>query len=60
MHGVLVEVLGEGVLILGESGVGSQTALARQRGHRLIADDLIEIRRVSDTTPSTRAREYPI
>lgn len=52
MHGVMVEVLGEGILILGESGVGkSETALELvKRGHRLIADDLVEIRRVSDTT----------
>ncbi|MFA5586408.1 MAG: HPr(Ser) kinase/phosphatase [Saccharofermentanales bacterium] len=52
MHGVLIEVLGEGILILGESGVGkSETALELiKRGHRLIADDLVEIRRVSDTT----------
>ncbi|NLA72155.1 MAG: HPr(Ser) kinase/phosphatase [Clostridiaceae bacterium] len=52
MHGVLVEVLGEGVLILGESGVGkSETALELvKRGHRLIADDMVEARRVSDTT----------
>lgn len=52
MHGVLVEVLGEGILILGESGVGkSETAMELvKRGHRLIADDLVEVRRVSDTT----------
>jgi HPr kinase/phosphorylase len=51
-HGVLVEVYGEGVLILGESGVGkSETALELvKRGHRLIADDIVEIRRVSDST----------
>lgn len=51
-HGVLVEVYGEGILIQGESGVGkSETALEIvKRGHRLIADDLVEIRRVSDTT----------
>jgi len=51
-HGVLVEVYGEGILILGESGVGkSETALELvKRGHRLIADDVVEIRRVSDTT----------
>ncbi len=51
-HGVLVEVYGEGVLILGESGVGkSETALELvKRGHRLIADDVVEIRRVSDKT----------
>jgi len=52
IHGVLVEVYGEGILIQGESGVGkSETALEIvKRGHRLIADDLVEIRRVSDTT----------
>ncbi len=51
-HGVLVEVYGEGVLILGESGVGkSESALELvKRGHRLIADDIVEIRRVSDST----------
>ncbi len=51
-HGGLVEVYGEGVLILGESGVGkSETALELvKRGHRLIADDVVEIRRVSDKT----------
>ena len=51
-HGVLVGVYGEGVLILGESGVGkSETALELvKRGHRLIADDVVEIRRVSDKT----------
>ncbi len=51
-HGVLVEVYGEGVLLLGESGVGkSETALELvKRGHRLIADDVVEIRRVSDST----------
>ena len=47
-HGVLVEVYGEGVLLLGESGVGkSETAVELiKRGHRLIADDAVEIRRV--------------
>ncbi len=52
LHGVLVEVYGEGVLILGESGVGkSETAMELvKRGHRLVADDLVEVRRVSDTT----------
>lgn len=51
-HGVLVEVYGEGILILGESGVGkSETALEIvKRGHRLIADDVVEIRKVSDQT----------
>ncbi len=51
-HGVMVEVYGEGILILGESGVGkSETAMELvKRGHRLIADDVVEIRKVSDTT----------
>ncbi len=51
-HGVLVEVYGEGILILGESGVGkSETALELvKRGHRLVADDVVEIRKVSDKT----------
>ncbi|MBQ7740986.1 MAG: HPr(Ser) kinase/phosphatase [Eubacterium sp.] len=49
-HGVLVEVYGEGVLIVGESGAGkSETAVELiKRGHRLIADDAVEIRKVSD------------
>lgn len=48
-HGVLVEVYGEGILIIGDSGVGkSETAIELiKRGHRLIADDAVEIRRVS-------------
>lgn len=51
-HGVLVEVYGEGVLIMGESGVGkSETAIELvKRGHRLVADDAVEIKRVSDKT----------
>lgn len=51
-HGVLVEVYGEGILILGESGVGkSETALELvKRGHRLVADDSVELRKVSDKT----------
>lgn len=51
-HGVLVEVYGEGVLLLGDSGVGkSETAIDLvKRGHRLIADDAVEIKRVSDKT----------
>ncbi len=51
-HGVLVEVYGEGVLLLGDSGVGkSETAIELiKRGHRLIADDAVEIRRVSAKT----------
>jgi HPr kinase/phosphorylase len=49
VHGVLVEVFGVGALIMGDSGVGkSETALALiERNHRLVADDLVEIRRVS-------------
>lgn len=51
-HGVMVEVYGEGLLLLGESGVGkSETAIELvKRGHRLIADDAVEIRRVSSKT----------
>ena len=51
-HGVLVEVYGEGVLILGDSGIGkSETAVELlKRGHRFIADDAVEIRRVSAKT----------
>ncbi len=51
-HGVLVEVYGEGILILGESGVGkSETAVELlKRGHRLVADDAVEIKKVSAKT----------
>ena len=51
-HGVFVEVYGEGILILGESGIGkSETAIELvKRGHRLIADDAVEIKRVSAKT----------
>ena len=51
-HGVLVEVYGEGILLLGESGVGkSETAIELlKRGHRLIADDAVEIKKVSNKT----------
>ncbi len=51
-HGVLVEVYGEGILILGESGVGkSENAIELlKRGHRLVADDAVEIKRVSSKT----------
>ena len=51
-HGVLVEVYGEGMLILGDSGIGkSETAIELvKRGHRLIADDAVDIKRVSDKT----------
>ena len=52
VHGVLVDVFGEGVLIMGESGIGkSETALELiKRGHRLVSDDVVEIRKVSDAT----------
>lgn len=56
-HGVLVEVYGEGILILGDSGIGkSETAIELiKRGHRLIADDAVEISKVSDVTLVGRA-----
>lgn len=58
-HGVLVEVYGEGILIMGESGVGkSETAVELlKRGHRLIADDAVELRRVSNRTIVGQAPE---
>ncbi len=51
-HGVLVEVYGEGILMLGDSGIGkSETAIELvKRGHRLIADDAVEIKKVSAKT----------
>ncbi len=51
-HGVMVEVYGEGILMLGESGIGkSETAVELlKRGHRLIADDAVEIKKVSNKT----------
>ena len=54
-HGVLVEVYGEGILILGDSGIGkSETAIELiKRGHRLVADDAVEIRRIGDTLTGT-------
>ena len=56
-HGVLVEVYGEGILILGDSGIGkSETAIELiKRGHRLIADDAVEISKVSEKTLVGRA-----
>ncbi|WP_432627293.1 HPr(Ser) kinase/phosphatase [Brotaphodocola sp.] len=52
IHGVLVDVFGEGVLIMGESGIGKSEAALEliKRGHRLVTDDVVEIRKVSDAT----------
>ena len=52
VHGVLVDVYGEGVLITGESGIGKSEAALEliRRGHRLVTDDVVEIRKVSDDT----------
>ncbi len=52
VHGVLVDIFGIGVLITGESGIGKSEAALElvKRGHRLIADDVVEIRKVSDET----------
>lgn len=52
VHGVLVDVFGEGVLITGESGIGKSEAALEliKRGHRLVSDDVVEIRKVSDDT----------
>ena len=52
VHGVLVDVYGEGVMITGESGIGKSEAALEliRRGHRLVTDDVVEIRKVSDDT----------
>ena len=52
IHGVLVDVYGEGVLIMGESGIGKSEAALEliKRGHRLVSDDVVEISKVSDVT----------
>lgn len=52
IHGVLVDVYGEGVLITGESGIGKSEAALEliKRGHRLVTDDVVEIKKVSDET----------
>jgi HPr kinase/phosphorylase len=59
MHGVLVEVFGEGVLLTGDSGIGkSETALELiKRGHRLIADDAVEVKRIGRDELSGSAPE---
>jgi HPr kinase/phosphorylase len=51
-HGVLCEIYGEGILIMGESGVGKSEAAIElvKRGHRLVADDAVEIKKTSDST----------
>lgn len=58
-HGVLVEIYGEGVLLMGDSGIGkSETALELiKRGHRLVADDAVEIKRIDKTTLTGQAPE---
>ena len=52
VHGVLVDVYGEGLIITGESGIGKSEAALEliKRGHRLVTDDVVEIRKVSDET----------
>lgn len=52
IHGVLVDVYGEGVLIMGESGIGKSEAALEliKRGHRLVSDDVVEIKKVSEKT----------
>ncbi len=52
IHGVLVDVYGEGLLIMGDSGIGKSEAALEliKRGHRLVSDDVVEIRKVSDDT----------
>lgn len=52
IHGVLVDVYGEGVLITGESGIGKSEAALElvRRGHRLVSDDVVEISRINDHT----------
>ncbi len=52
VHGVLVDVYGEGVLITGESGIGKSEAALEliKRGHRLVSDDVVELRKVSENT----------
>ncbi len=51
-HGVLVEVYGEGILLMGDSGIGKSEAAVEllKRGHRLIADDAVEIRKISNNS----------
>ena len=57
VHGVLMDVFGEGVLIMGESGIGKSEAALEliKRGHRLVSDDVVELSKVSDVTIVGRA-----
>ena len=50
IHGVLVDIYGEGVLIMGESGIGKSEAALEliRRGHRLVTDDVVEIRKINE------------
>ena len=59
VHGVLVDIYGEGVLITGESGIGKSEAALEliKRGHRLVTDDVVEIRKVSEDTLIGKAPE---
>ena len=52
IHGVLVDVYGEGLLITGESGIGKSEAALEliRRGHRLVTDDVVEIRKINEHT----------
>jgi len=52
IHGVLVDVYGEGLLITGESGIGKSEAALEliRRGHRLVSDDVVEIRKINEHT----------
>lgn len=58
-HGVLMEVYGEGLLLIGESGIGKSEAAVEllKRGHRLIADDAVEIRKITETSLAGTAPE---
>ncbi len=52
VHGVLMDIYGEGVMIMGESGIGKSEAALEliKRGHRLVSDDVVEIRRINEDT----------
>ena len=59
IHGVIADVYGEGVMIMGESGIGKSEAALEliKRGHRLVTDDVVEIHKVSDDTLIGRSPE---